>query len=125
MKKGISDIESVDLGSNNSDSDSDFYNLDGSNEEDEVDQCRVWYEVNMQNIPSPPPRFPFTSKLGVAVDITSTATPLDSVELFFDYAMIVIIARETLRNTHLNGLSNILQKKDHSIKYERLRLKMR
>ena len=94
-----SDIESVDLGSIDSDSDSDLYKLDDSNEEDEdeVDQCRVWYEVNMQNIPPPPPRFPFTGKPGVAVDIASTATPLDSFELFFDHAMIVIIVRETYK----------------------------
>ena len=57
-----SDLESVDLDSSDCDSDDDLSNISDSNDEDyaELDQCRVWYDVNMQNIPPPPPRFPFT-----------------------------------------------------------------
>ena len=76
------DIESGDLVSNDSDSDSNLYNLDDSNEEDEVDQCWMWYEINMQNISPPPPRFPFTDKPSVAGDIAASATPLDFFEFF-------------------------------------------
>jgi hypothetical protein len=94
-----SDLESVDLGSSDSDSDDDLYNISDSNEEDysELDQCRVWYDVNMQDIPAPPPRFPFTGNPGVVVDIDSTARPLECFELYFDQVMIDIIVRETNR----------------------------
>lgn len=77
------DTESIALGRNNNGSDFDLYilYLDDSNEEDEdqIDQCKVWYEINMKNIPPPPPKFPFTK---TSVDIASTAASLDSFELF-------------------------------------------
>lgn len=89
---------SVDLDSSGSGSDSDDSSDDSISSADiQLQQCRVWCDVDMHNIPPPPPRFPFTGKPGVAEDVDSTCKPLECFELYFDHAMIEIVVRETNR----------------------------
>ncbi|KAJ8872099.1 hypothetical protein PR048_025700 [Dryococelus australis] len=89
------DGNNSDLGSCGSDSDVDDHLCDilESNEDVLVEQCRVWYDVDMKNIPPAAPRFPFTGN----PDVDSTCKPVECFELYFDQAMIDIVVRETNR----------------------------
>ncbi|XP_035209422.1 piggyBac transposable element-derived protein 4-like [Stegodyphus dumicola] len=81
-----SDIESCE----SSESDSDSESSCG------ITDVRDWCQINMQDIPPAPPRFPFHGDPGIKVSLTNE-NPLEYFELFADEEFIACIVNETNR----------------------------
>ena len=81
-----SDIDFLDCSSYSDESDHDSINLQS---------VRQWCKIDMKNIPSPPPLFPFSGNPGITVNIDSNASILRYFELFFDDKILRIIVQET------------------------------
>ncbi|XP_023219038.1 piggyBac transposable element-derived protein 4-like [Centruroides sculpturatus] len=58
---------------------------------------KSWCPIDMNNLPSAPPRFPFVGNPGMTVNVGNTFDPLEYFQLFFDINMINNIVDETNR----------------------------
>lgn len=66
---------------------------DSSDEDDQVEDARVWCRVDPGDCRVPPPHFPFKGNNGLKVDIEHD--PLQCLCLFFDDKVMEIIVIET------------------------------
>ncbi|GBN81316.1 hypothetical protein AVEN_33209-1 [Araneus ventricosus] len=79
---------------------------------DDLTQVRNFYELDITNPPSPPPRFPFTANPAVHLNIDLSNGTLQFLDIFFDDNLLEIIVSETnkyadrtIRNSNLRRKS--------------------
>ncbi|XP_054918033.2 piggyBac transposable element-derived protein 4-like [Dermacentor andersoni] len=102
--------------SDDGDSDTDVYIVSGSEDDsddvvlssssDEEDDCseanyasaRQWMKIDVTNIPTRPPRFPFLAVPGKTFTISSPGDLLEYIQRFLDDELISMVVEETNRN---------------------------
>lgn len=91
---------------------SDFSSDEDTETSDDLIQVRNFCEIDTNNSPAPPPRFPFTVQPGVHKNMDVRDGTLQFIEIFFDDNLIEMIASETnkyadksIRNSNLRRYS--------------------
>ena len=85
--------KSVNLSSDEFSSESDISDSDT----DHIADVRVWHRVDLEQLPTAPPRFPCTGNSGLQLDLSDKSDPLTDLRLFLDDDVVDTIVVETNR----------------------------